>query len=94
MKILVTEATATVGGHVVEYLAGRGQEVRVLVRDPAKADFPAGVEVVRGGLHPGPRHRRVRRAETAAHPGQDLAHPVTGSAVRFLFANNPLLEVS
>lgn len=94
MKILVTGATGTVGGHVVRYLTGWEQEMRVLVRNLAKADFPAEVEVVRGDLHPVPRHRRVRRAGTAAHPGQDRAHPVTGSAVRFLFANNPLLEVS
>ena len=50
MKILVTGATGTVGGHVVHHLTGRDQEVRVLVRDPAKADFPAEVEVVRGDL--------------------------------------------
>lgn len=50
MKILVTGATGTVGGHVVRYLAGRGHEVRTLVRDPAKAGFPADVEVVQGDL--------------------------------------------
>lgn len=50
MKILVTGATGTVGGHVVRYLTGQGQEVRVLVRDRAKADFPAEVEVVQGDL--------------------------------------------
>ena len=50
MKILVTGATGTVGGHVVRNLTGRGHEVRALVRDPAKADFPAEVEVVEGDL--------------------------------------------
>ena len=50
MKILVTGATGTVGGHVVRHLTGRGHEVRVLVRDPAGATFPADVEVVRGDL--------------------------------------------
>lgn len=50
MKILVTGATGTVGGHVVCYLASQGHEVRTLVRDPAKAGFPADVEVVQGDL--------------------------------------------
>ncbi|MGX1100585.1 NmrA/HSCARG family protein [Amorphus sp. MBR-141] len=48
MTILVTGATGTVGRTVVEQLAKRGASVRALVRDPAKADFPAGVEVAEG----------------------------------------------
>ena len=50
MTILVTGATGTVGRQVVEQLARRGADVRVLVRDPAKADFPAGVTAVKGDL--------------------------------------------
>ncbi len=50
MTILVTGATGNVGGHVVEQLVKRGADVRALVRDPSKADFPAGVEVVQGDL--------------------------------------------
>lgn len=50
MTILVTGATGRVGRHVVQQLVTRGAPVRVLVRDPAKADFPAGVEVVQGDL--------------------------------------------
>jgi uncharacterized protein YbjT (DUF2867 family) len=50
MTILVTGATGTIGKHVVEQLARRGTRVRALVRDPAKADFPSGVEVVQGDL--------------------------------------------
>lgn len=50
MKILVTGATGTVGGQLVGLLAGRGHEVRALVRDPARADLPAAIEVVRGDL--------------------------------------------
>ncbi len=50
MKILVTGATGTVGGHVLRYLTGQGHEVRALVRDLAKADLPADVEVVQGDL--------------------------------------------
>lgn len=50
MTILVTGATGTVGRNVVEQLAARGADVRALVRDPAKARFPAGVAVAKGDL--------------------------------------------
>ncbi|MGH8933549.1 MAG: SDR family oxidoreductase [Egibacteraceae bacterium] len=48
--ILVTGATGKVGRHVVGGLLGAGWEVRALSRDPASADLPDGVEVVRGDL--------------------------------------------
>ena len=50
MTILVTGSTGAVGRQVVEQLVKRGADVRALVRDPAKADFPAGVGVVKGDL--------------------------------------------
>ncbi len=50
MTILVTGATGRVGRHVVEQLLNRGADVRVLVRDPAKANFPASVDVAQGEL--------------------------------------------
>jgi uncharacterized protein YbjT (DUF2867 family) len=50
MTILVTGSTGTVGRHVVEQLVKRGAHVRALVRDPAKAQFPATVQVVKGDL--------------------------------------------
>jgi uncharacterized protein YbjT (DUF2867 family) len=50
MTILVTGATGTVGRQVVEQLVKRGADVRALVRDPAKANFPAGVSLVQGDL--------------------------------------------
>ncbi len=50
MTILVTGATGRVGRHVVQQLVARGAAVRVLVRDPSKADFPASVQVVQGDL--------------------------------------------
>ncbi|MFH9562759.1 NAD(P)H-binding protein [Streptomyces globisporus] len=53
MTILVTGATGTVGRRVVEQLLERGEHVRALTRDPERAEFPAGVEVVGGDLeHP------------------------------------------
>ncbi|TAU30406.1 NmrA/HSCARG family protein [Rhizobium ruizarguesonis] len=48
MTILVTGATGNVGRQVVEHLVKRGADVRALVRDPSKADFPAGVSGVQG----------------------------------------------
>ncbi|NWK43434.1 SDR family oxidoreductase [Ralstonia pickettii] len=50
MTILVTGATGRVGRQVVHQLANRGADVRVLVRDPSKADFPASVNVVQGDM--------------------------------------------
>lgn len=50
MTILVTGATGTVGRSVVSQLVKRGADVRALVRDASKADFPAGVQAVPGEL--------------------------------------------
>jgi (4-alkanoyl-5-oxo-2,5-dihydrofuran-3-yl)methyl phosphate reductase len=50
MKILVTGATGTVGGHVARRLSGSGHQVVALVRDPAKADLPADVTPIAGDL--------------------------------------------
>jgi uncharacterized protein YbjT (DUF2867 family) len=50
MTILVTGATGRVGRQVVQQLVKRGADLRVLVRDAAKAGFPANVAVVQGDL--------------------------------------------
>lgn len=50
MTILVTGATGNVGRNVVQQLVKRGADVRAFVRDPSRASFPAGVEVVQGDL--------------------------------------------
>ncbi|QIP83292.1 NAD(P)H-binding protein [Streptomyces sp. Tu 2975] len=47
-RILVTGATGNVGGAVVDQLRAAGVPVRALVR--GEADFPKGVEAVRGDL--------------------------------------------
>jgi uncharacterized protein YbjT (DUF2867 family) len=48
--ILVTGATGNVGGEVAAALAAAGEDVRAVVRDPARASPPAGVELVQGDL--------------------------------------------
>ncbi|MGY3039188.1 uncharacterized protein YbjT (DUF2867 family) [Rhodanobacter sp. TND4EL1] len=48
MTILVTGSTGNIGRQVIDQLARRGADVRALVRDPAKADLPAGVTTVQG----------------------------------------------
>ncbi|MCA7964633.1 SDR family oxidoreductase [Burkholderia cenocepacia] len=50
MTILVTGATGRIGRQLVRQLVDCGADVRVLVRDPAKADFPAAVTVAQGDM--------------------------------------------
>jgi uncharacterized protein YbjT (DUF2867 family) len=50
MTIVVTGATGTVGRGIVNELVEAGHQVRAVTRDPQRASFPAGVEVVRGDL--------------------------------------------
>ncbi len=50
MKFFVTGATGTVGRQVVMQLVEAGHTVRALTRNPAKAIFPAGVEIITGDL--------------------------------------------
>lgn len=50
MTFLVTGATGSVGRHVVAELLKAGHPVRALTRDPARANLPESVEVVRGDL--------------------------------------------
>ncbi|WP_440412309.1 SDR family oxidoreductase [Neorhizobium petrolearium] len=50
MTILVTGATGNIGAQVIQHLVKHGADVRALVRDPSKANFPAGVTVVKGDL--------------------------------------------
>lgn len=50
MTILVTGATGNVGRNVVDQLVQRGADVRAIVRNPASANLPTGVEVFAGDL--------------------------------------------
>lgn len=49
--ILVTGATGNVGSELVGVLAGAGEPVRALTRDPSAVTLPAGVEAVAGDLN-------------------------------------------
>ncbi|QVQ50761.1 NAD(P)H-binding protein [Spiractinospora alimapuensis] len=50
MTILVTGATGNVGRHLVHQLLAEGRTVRALTRNPANANLPSEVEVVKGEL--------------------------------------------
>jgi dihydroflavonol-4-reductase len=50
VKVLVTGATGKVGYAVASALVERGDDVRVLVRDPASAQVPDGVERCKGDV--------------------------------------------
>jgi dihydroflavonol-4-reductase len=66
MRALVTGATGKVGNAVARQLAERGDEVRVLVRDPQRAAtaLPAGVHPVQGDVtDPGSIARAVEGCE-------------------------------
>jgi uncharacterized protein YbjT (DUF2867 family) len=72
--ILVVGATGTVGSHVVDQLLAKGEQVRVLARDPAKAaKFGDRVVVAQGDLE---------RPET-------LGPAFDGVAKAFVLSNGP-----
>jgi uncharacterized protein YbjT (DUF2867 family) len=85
MTILVTGATGTVGRQVIAELLRRQEPVRALTRDPGKADFPAGVEVVRGDLtDPAsllPAFEGVRAAHLITFGGPMFAPLTTGPEI-------------
>ena len=50
MRLLITGATGNVGGSLTRQLTGTEHQLRALVRNPARAQLPADVEVVQGDL--------------------------------------------
>jgi nucleoside-diphosphate-sugar epimerase len=63
LRVLVTGATGFTGGHLARMLARRGDRVRALVRDAAKAQSlgESGVELVQGDLVDAPSLDRATR---------------------------------
>lgn len=95
MTILVTGATGTVGRRVVEQLLERGAPVRAVTRDPARAEFPAGVDVVRGDLADPASLESALEGVTGLHlitfdgglfapltTGEEVMRPARGAGVR------------
>jgi uncharacterized protein YbjT (DUF2867 family) len=85
MKFLVTGATGTVGRHLVEQLNQAGHHVRALTRNPAKANFPDGVEVVVGDLMKPETLVSAMEGVTGLHlinfGGDDYARLQTGNEI-------------
>ena len=50
LHVLLTGATGAIGGELLPLLLDAGYEVTCLVRDPARADLPAGAKVARGDV--------------------------------------------
>lgn len=67
---LVLGATGGFGGAMVRALLARGAPVRALVRDPARARLPAGVEVVEGDVE------RLQTLVAAAKGCESIVHGV------------------
>ena len=74
MKVLVTGATGFTGGHLAQYLAGGGDEVRALVRPKSRARFDAsplpahGVTAYEGDLtDPASLRRATEGVEVVYH---------------------------
>ncbi|MFC9434409.1 SDR family oxidoreductase [Nocardia sp. NPDC057030] len=82
--ILITGATGTIGSEIVRQLAARGEQVRALTRDPARAQLPAGVEVVRGDYHD-------PASITAAATGVDAAFIVGVLGPEYVDADRTLI---
>ena len=79
MKVLVTGATGKVGHAVARALIDRGDEVRALVRDPARAaaTLPPEVEAVRGDVTDPP-------SVAAAVAGRELVFNAMGIPEQWL----------
>ncbi|MFF0574901.1 SDR family oxidoreductase [Streptosporangium saharense] len=85
MTILVAGATGNVGRPLVEQLLAAGHRVRALTRNPAKANLPAGAEVVAGNLAETASLSTAFSGVSAAHlisfNGEDFAPLTNGPEI-------------
>ncbi len=96
MNILVTGATGKVGSRLVRHLTERGDRVRALVRDPARATSMLGsaAEIVKGDLlDPGSLAAAVRGVDAVVHAAAffrgatpEQAHAVNDQGTQHLAA--------
>lgn len=84
--ILLTGGTGNIGRYLVQNLVDAGAKLRVLSRDPAKAQLPEGVEVVPGDL-------ADRDALSNALAGVDRAFLLSGGGQDTAVENN-LVELA
>jgi nucleoside-diphosphate-sugar epimerase len=75
VKVLVTGATGFTGGHLAQYLADRGDEVRALVRQKSRARFDAS-----------PLARRVTACDGDLMDGEAVRRAVEGVQVVYHIA--------
>jgi len=93
MKILVTGGTGFIGGHVVRLLREQGDEVRALVRDPAKARelSELGCELISGTLTDVPAIRDgIRGCDAVVHGAAIYEVGIPTSERRAMYEANVL----
>ena len=90
MNVLVTGATGLVGSRLAKLLLERGDTVRLLVRDPSRAQSlrDAGAELTQGDLRrPQQIRPAVEEAEVVYHCAAQVALPYEGDRTKILQTN-------
>lgn len=93
MKVFVTGGTGFIGGHVARKLRERGDDVRALVRDPAKASdlSDLGCELIAGTLTDAPAIRDgIEGCDAAIHGAAVYEVGIPASEHRAMYEANVL----
>src|SRR5262245_45770485 len=92
MRITLTGATGLIGRKLVEALKGRGDEVTVLSRDPAKATEALGVEAFEWDPESGPAPLdALDRHDVVVHlAGEPVAQRWNNSSKRRIMTSRQL----
>jgi nucleoside-diphosphate-sugar epimerase len=94
VKVLVTGATGKVGYAVASALVERGDDVRVLVRDPAAAKVPDGVERCKGDVRDTEGDVRDTESLVGAVRGCELVFNAMGLPEQWLTDEHLFHEVN